>query len=278
MPSPDSAAPITARASLTHWLAQTLAAIRPAFARDMDTDSATDSATDPHSAAVLMPWLLMLFVGITMMSFNAADSGSRHTVFIAISFAVTGIGCLALTKIRPQRAGLSPPHVMLSLGFGGMLIGLLIDMLHAGPILLESICRSGAQLVFLDSLLLHLHFLPAMHIGMLLGGLLAIPTLRVLHPRCGRYLCSMLAQNLLCSSWMLIGMTFGALWMSRWYKLLSDLPAINPLGDQAGGGLSVMLGGMFAGMTWGMVISVALYRLFIIWRTSRRHLPLPLRP
>ena len=278
MPSPDSAAPITARASLTHWLAQTLATIRPALTRDMDTDSATDSATDPHSATVLMPWLLMLFVGITMMSFNASDSGSRHHVFIVISFAVTGIGCLALTKIRPQRAGLSPPHVMLSLGFGGMLIGLLIDMLHAGPILLESICRSGAQLVFVDSLLLHLHFLPAMHIGMLLGGLLAIPTLRVLHPHCGRYLCSMLAQNLLCSSWMLIGMTFGALWMSRWYKLLSDLPAINPLGDQAGGGLSVMLGGMFAGMTWGMVISVALYRLFIIWRTSRRHLPLPLRP
>jgi hypothetical protein len=77
---------------------------------------------------------------------------------------------------------------------------------------------------------------------------------------------------------MLIGMTLGALWMSRWYKLLSDLPAINPLGDPAGGGLGVMLGGMFAGMTWGMVISVALYRAFIIWRTSRRHLPLPLGP
>ena len=274
MPSPDSAAPITARASLTHWLAQTLTAIRMVLIRD----SATDSATDSLSAAVLMPWLLMLFVGITMMSFNASNSGSRHHVFIAISFAVTGIGCLAMTKIRPQRAGLSPPHVMLSLGFGGMLIGLWIDMLHAGPILLDSICRSGAQLVFLDSLLLHLHFLPAMHIGMFLGGLLAIPTLRVLHPRCGRYLCSMLAQNLLCSSWMLIGMTLGALWMSRWSKLLSDLPAINPLGDQAGGSLGVMLGGMFAGMTWGMVISVALYRLFIIWRTSRRHIPLPLRP
>ncbi len=278
MPSPDSAAPITTRASLIHWLAQTLTAIQPALTRDMDTDSATDSATDSLSAPVLMPWLLMLFVGITMMSFNALDSGSRHHVFIAISFAVTGIGCLALTKIRPQRAGLSPPHVMLSLGFGGMLIGLWIDMLHAGPILLESICRSGAQLVFLDSLLLHLHFLPAMHMGMLLGGLLAIPTLRLLHPHCGRYLCSMLAQNLLCSSWMLIGMTLGALWMSRWSKLLSDLHAINPLSEQTGGGLGVMLGGMFAGMTWGMVISVALYRLFIIWRTSRRHLPLPLRP
>jgi len=73
-------------------------------------------------------------------------------------------------------------------------------------------------------------------------------------------------------------MTLGALWMSRWSKLLSDLHAINPLSEQTGGGLGVMLGGMFAGMTWGMVISVALYRLFIIWRTSRRHLLLPLRP
>lgn len=278
MPSPDSAAPTTARALLTHWLAQTLAAIRPVLIRDSATDSATDSPTGSLSAAVLMPWLLMLFFGSMMMIFNASDSSSRHHLFIAISFAVTGIGCLTLTKIRPQRAGLSPPHVMLSLGFGGMLIGLLIDTLHAGPVLLESICRSGAQLVFLNSLLLHLHFLPGMHVGMLLGGLLAIPTLRLLHPQCGRYLCSMLAQNLLCSSWMLIGMTLGALWMSRWYKLLSDLPAINPLGDQVGGGLGLMLGGMFAGMTWGMVISVALYRLFISWRTSRRHLPLPLRP
>ena len=257
-----------------HWLAQTLTALQPTLTPGLGTNSAADSL----SAAVLMPWLLIFLVGITMIGFSASDSGSRHHVFIAISFAVTGIGCLALTKIRPQRVGLSPPHVMLSLGFGGMLIGLLIDMLHTGPILLESICRSGAQLVFMDSLLMHLHFLPAMHIGMLLGGLLAIPTLRVLHPHCGRYLCSMLAQNLLCSSWMLIGMTLGALWMSRWYKLLSDLPAINPLGDQAGGGLGVMLGGMFAGMTWGMVISVALYRAFIIWRTSRRHLPLPLGP
>lgn len=269
MPSSDSTASITNRASPVHWLVQTLAAIRLALTNDPDTD--------PPAGSVLMPWLLLLFVGITMLSFNASDSSSRHQVFITISFVVTGIGCLTLTKIRPQRAGLSPPHVMLSLGFGGMLIGLWIDMRHVGPILLESICRSGAQLTFMDSLLLHLHFLPAMHIGMLLGGLLAIPTLRLLHPHCGRYLCSMLAQNLLCSSWMLIGMTFGALWMSRWYKLLSELPALSPLGEPADGSLGVMLGGMFAGMTWGMVISVALYRLFILWRTSRNHLHRPLQ-
>jgi hypothetical protein len=30
-----------------------------------------------------------------------------------------------------------------------------------------------------------------------------------------------------------------------------------------------MLGGMFMGMTWGMVLSVALYRGFFAWRDRR---------
>ncbi|MBJ7469244.1 MAG: hypothetical protein JHD06_10605, partial [Rhodoferax sp.] len=30
--------------------------------------------------------------------------------------------------------------------------------------------------------------------------------------------------------------------------------------------LTAMLGGMFVGMTWGMVVSVALYRAFFAWR------------
>ena len=86
------------------------------------------------------------------------------------------------------------------------------------------------------------------------GGLLAIPGLRLLRPHCGRYLCSLFAQNLLCSGWMLVGMTAGALWFSRWPLLAgnSTLPG--------------MLGGMFVGMTWGMVISVALYRGFFTLR------------
>ncbi len=31
-----------------------------------------------------------------------------------------------------------------------------------------------------------------------------------------------------------------------------------------------MLGGMFVGMTWGMVLSVALYRGFFAWRQRAR--------
>jgi len=37
------------------------------------------------------------------------------------------LGCYALSWLRPQRLGMSPPHVMLSLGFAGMLVGLALD-------------------------------------------------------------------------------------------------------------------------------------------------------
>jgi hypothetical protein len=93
-------------------------------------------------------------------------------------------------------------------------------------------------------------------IGMLVGGLLAIPSLRLLRAHCGRYLCSLFAQNLMCSGWMLIGMTAGALWLSRWAQTL------------VGNSLPAMLGGMFMGMIWGMVLSVALYRGFFAWRAG----------
>jgi hypothetical protein len=147
---------------------------------------------------------------------------------------------------------------MLSLGFGGMLIGLLYDVHNASPDRLQSLCAQSSSMSFLDSMYLHIEFLPGMHAGMLAGGLLAIPSLRLLRPHCGRYLCSLFAQNLMCSSWMLVGMTTGALWLSRW---------------QFSGGTSTlpgMLGGMFVGMTWGMVASVALYRGFFTLRNGAR--------
>jgi hypothetical protein len=96
-----------------------------------------------------------------------------------------------------------------------------------------------------------------MHLGMLAGGLLAIPSLRVLRPHCGRYLCSLFAQNVMCSAWMLIGMTLGALWLVRVQTL------------STGSTVAGMLGGMFVGMTWGMVVSVGLYRLFFQLRQRR---------
>lgn len=222
--------------------------------------------TPPHwlvrsfGSATFTPALLVSLVGITLWSLRqpgALVEGGQLAVILATLIAVA-LGCAALTWVRPQRAGLSPPHIMLSLGFGGMLLGLLYDSAHAGPVRLNDLCTQSATLGFFDSLALHMEFLPGMHTGMLAGGLLAIPGLRLLRAHCGRYLCSLFAQNLMCSGWMLIGMTAGALWLSRW-TLMSGQSA-----------LSGMLGGMFIGMTWGMVLSVALYRGFFSWRSGRQ--------
>ena len=207
-------------------------------------------------SATLTPALLVALVAFTLWFLgrsSALADGGQLLLITGVLLAVAA-GCAALAWVRPQRAGLSPPHVMLSLGFGGMLLGLLWDVLQSGPARLENLCSQSATLGFYGSLLLHIEFLPGMHAGMLAGGLLAIPSLRVLRPHCGRYLCSLLAQNLMCSGWMLIGMTAGAVWLARWQ-----------LGSQTSS-LSGMLGGMFVGMTWGMVLSVALYRGFFAWR------------
>ena len=175
---------------------------------------------------------------------------------LALTWALVIGGCIALVAIRPQRAGLSPPHVMLTLGFSGMVIGLAWDVMQFTVPLLEDLCASTEGLPFGAALQAHLMFLPGMHIGMIAGGLAAIPSLRILRPDCGRYLCAVFAQNLMCSGWMLLGMTAGALWLSR-------------LATGGSYGLTEMLGGMFAGMTWGMVLSVALYRGFFVMKDRR---------
>ena len=173
-----------------------------------------------------------------------------------LAWAVPGVaaGWLALGWVRPRRQGVSPPHVMLALGFAGMLLGLLFDLRHAGAAQLGAVCAQVSSLGLLDALWLHLRFLPGMHAGMLAGGLLAIPVLRRLRPHCKRWLCSLFTQNLLCSGWMVLGMTWGGLWLARWPT---------PIGTDT---LPGMLAGMLVGMTWGMVASVALYRSFFAWR------------
>lgn len=209
-------------------------------------------------SARLTPAVLVTTVAITLWlsGRHAGVSAAGQLPVLLGSLVAVAAGCAALTWIRPQRAALSPPHVMLSLGFGGMLAGLLYDVANAGPERLQSLCAQASSLRFFDSMRLHAEFLPGMHLGMLAGGLLAIPSLRLFRPHCGRYLCSVLAQNLMCSGWMLVGMTAGALWLSRWQFAVgtSILPG--------------MLGGMFAGMTWGMAASVALYRAFFALRNS----------
>jgi hypothetical protein len=87
----------------------------------------------------------------------------------------------------------------------------------------------------------------------LVGGISAIPTLRRLRPECRR-LCSMLTQNVLCSSWMLVGMTVGPTVFVQYIRTINGMSVTN------------MLAGMFTGMVWGMVVSVGLYRLFFVMR------------
>lgn len=225
--------------------------------------------TPPHwlarsvGTASVTPALLLALVGLTLWgvdsqpAFSGLSGLDSRWLIIGLSLAAVAAGCVALSWVRPQRAGLSPPHVMLSLGFGGMLLGLLFDLGNAGPAQLGSLCSQSAVLNTWQSFLLHVAYLPGMHAGMLLGGLLAIPSLRMLRSHCGRYLCSLLLQNLMCSGWMLLGMTLGAVWLVR-LQLAVGVAS-----------LTAMLGGMFVGMTWGMVLSVALYRSYFSWRHNQ---------
>lgn len=75
-----------------------------------------------------------------------------------VSLGIIAAGCWALARIRPQRAGVSPPHVMLSFGLGGMLIGLWIDTAQLGWLQLAGLCRANSQISYIDSLILHLRF------------------------------------------------------------------------------------------------------------------------
>lgn len=211
-------------------------------------------------SAGITPTLLLCLVALTLWStdrHSALVGADSRWLSIALSLFAVAAGCLALSWVRPQRAGLSPPHVMLSLGFGGMLLGFAVDWYGAGLAQLESLCSQSAPLTLWQSLMLHMQYLPGMHLGMLAGGMLAIPGLRMLRAHCGRYLCSLFLQNLMCSGWMLLGMTAGAVWLVRLQLALGSAS------------ITAMLGGMFVGMTWGMVLSVALYRSYFLWRGKR---------
>ncbi len=209
--------------------------------------------------------LLLAVIAAALLQAGMLASGGAGP--LALALAAVGSGCAALMLLRPQRAGLSPPNVMLSLGIGGMVLGLAIDARRTPMHVIEALCAGSVGRSFGDAMLFHAQLLPAMHLLMVAGGLAAIPTLRVLRPECRR-LCSMVTQNALCSSWMLVGMTAGATMFAQSVTALEGVS------------LSRMLAGMFAGMVWGMVVSVSAYRLFFIARdrlaTARR--PLPRQP
>ena len=137
-----------------------------------------------------------------------------------------------------------------------MVGGLAYDARAGGFAALASVCLAGAG-DFLATLRLHWQQLPAMHLGMIAGGLATVPLLRILRKGCRRQFCARLAQNLACSAWMVAGMTAGTLAFMR-------------LAAWAGGRSSAaMLGGMFSGMVWGMVASVSIYRLWF-WSSEIR--------
>jgi len=208
----------------------------------------------------LVTLTLITVVALTLLYVNTFAAHGWWKVFYLALFSVGG-GCYVLSRLRPQAMGLSPPHVMLTLGFGGMLIGLFFDFQRTPVAIIASICSTSHSLSFLDSLRLHIALMPYMHIGMLIGGLGAIPSLRLLRPEC-RKLCSLLAQNILCSVWMLLGMTIGAVFFVQIFQQSS---ASNL-------SLGAMLAGMFVGMVWGMVLSVFLYRSYFRWRDQRNNL------
>jgi hypothetical protein len=159
------------------------------------------------------------------------------------------LGAVALGWLRPPRVGLTAPQAMLLLGAIGMLLGLMVDS-HATELrLLASLCGTADRNLW-PMVQLHWALLPWMHVGMWAGGFAAIPLLRSIRPTCRRQYCVHLAQNVACSAWMTVGMSAGVL-LSEY--LASRSGVRSP---------ASMLGGMFSGMVWGMVASVALYRLY----------------
>jgi len=157
------------------------------------------------------------------------------------------LGTGALGWLRPPRAGLTAPQAMLLLGAIGMIFGLITDS-PAQMELLASLCGQANHDLW-STMRLHWMLLPWTHVDMWIGGFAAIPVLRTVRPACKRQYCVRVAQNLACSAWMTVGMSCGVL-------LFEHLAS--PSGVRSA---APMFGCMFAGMVWGMVASVALYRL-----------------
>jgi hypothetical protein len=177
-------------------------------------------------------------------------SGDAHDlVWAELTVAVTLAGLVALGWLRSARVVLTAPQAMLLLGAAGMVGGLAVDARAGGFATLATLCLASSG-DFLATWRLHWQQLPAMHLGMIVGGLATVPLLRTLRPTCQRQFCARLVQNLACSAWMVAGMTAGTI-------------AFVNLAAQAGGrSAAAMLGGMFGGMVWGMVASVSVYRLW----------------
>ena len=135
---------------------------------------------------------------------------------------------------------------LLLLGLAGMPLGLLLDLHGPGLDILSSLCRTDAGPDLLATLQLHWMWLPAMHVGMVMLPL----GWSARHCRAAPLL-----RQLVCSAWMMAGMTGGAMAAG----MLSGWPA-TPVG---------MLFMMCAGMACGMLVGRAMRRLFFLSRFLR---------
>jgi len=198
------------------------------------------------SSAISAACLLVLLAG----AWRLAAVGDRHeALWVQLTVAAILGGYVALGWLRSARVGLTAPQVMLLLGAAGMVGGLAFDEHTGGFTALVSLCQAGTG-DFVGTMRLHWQLLPATHLGMIVGGLATVPLLRSLRRGCRRQFCARLVQNLACSGWMIVGMGAGAF-------------AFIELAAWAGArSATAMLGGMFAGMVWGMVVSVGIYRLW----------------
>ncbi|GAA4022458.1 hypothetical protein [Actimicrobium antarcticum] len=186
-------------------------------------------------AAWLAAAVMLTLVGVAQSSWQA------------LAMLLSGLAILAgfrvLGRLHPGSHGMTAPQTMLVLGMLGMLAGLLLDAQGPGLAMLTALCSSGSAMNVPTMLSLHWQWLPAMHVGMLAGGLATMPWLRLTRQHCRRQLCARVAQNIGCFAWMLAGMSI---------SVLVFQPA----------SASAMLAGMFAGMVWGMVAGVAMIRLY----------------
>lgn len=187
----------------------------------------------------------------------AALQQPRELIWLAVTAFSVLTGFAALGWLRPARVGITAPQAMMLLGTVGMLGGLAFDVQRAGLAAIASMCASSGP-DFLALARLHLEWLPAMHAGMVAGGLGALVWLRKVRPHCRRQFCARFAQNIACSAWMMIGMVAGVI---LYYRLAAWFGSA---------GVPAMLGGMIGGMVWGMVVSVTIYRIALGVLDARR--------
>jgi hypothetical protein len=187
----------------------------------------------------------------------AALQQAREVVWLGVTAISVLTGFAALGWLRPARVGITAPQAMMLLGTIGMLAGLAFDVQRAGLEAIASMCAASGP-DFLAVARLHLAWLPAMHAGMVAGGLGALVWLRRARPNCRRQFCARFAQNLACSAWMMIGMVAGVI---LYYRLAAWFGSA---------GVPAMLGGMIGGMVWGMVVSVTIYRIALGALDARR--------